>query len=346
MFSRRAWDHLKTVTRPALMLAPTNYLDDIRAGCVAADIPGAVADHDTPWLFGRLIGAVQMQGISDANAAAFTAKHGIVGWADLAAALDADPDCPRLRSYWDFSDCRYRKVAGTCSEPRHLGCCPVPTHPTRKGSLIVAAYSLALFLRDVCDGDLVAWLDFRLAEADRGPGALDRAVSMGAAVLGPLREISGIGEKVWSMALADMLLAADPDRERWVTTGAAMVVVDSLLHNHLHRTGTLRRFGAEHPYGPRCYGPGGCASIIRGLSDRIDARAFNPAFPASFPRFVQFAIWRLCSTSELDQCNGNRIDDRRRCMNIGCPAFSDCDRVVLRPTHKTPHIPLDLDLLY
>src|SRR3954454_18029902 len=29
-------------------------------------------------------------------------------------------------------------------------------------------------------------------------------------------------------------------------------------------------------------------------------RAFNPRFPACFPRFVQFAMWRLCSSSELD----------------------------------------------
>jgi hypothetical protein len=106
------------------------------------------------------------------------------------------------------------------------------------------------------------------------------------------------------MALADLLLGADPGRERWVWTGASMVVIDTPLHNHLHRTGTLRRFGAEHPYGPRCYAPGGCADIIRGLAERVDAREFNSDFPACFPRFVQFAVWRLCSASELDVCNG------------------------------------------
>lgn len=119
------------------------------------------------------------------------------------------------------------------------------------------------------------------------------------------------------------------NRERWITTGAGMVVVDTLLHNHLHRTGTLRRFRAEHPCGPRCYAPGGCSDLIRGLAERVDAREFNPTFPACFPRFVQFAVWRLCSTSELDFCNGNRIDDRDRCGNAVCPAFSDCDRVAL-----------------
>ena len=58
---------------------------------------------------------------------------------------------------------------------------------------------------------------------------------------------------------------------------------------------------------------------------------FNPDFPACFPRFVQFAIWRLCLTSELDVCNGNRIDDRGRCQNAICPVFPECDRVALCP---------------
>ncbi len=113
---------------------------------------------------------------------------------------------------------------------------------------------------------------------------------MGAALIGPLTHIYGFGSKIWSLALADLLLAADPNRERWITTGAGMIVIDTLLHHHLHRTGTLRRFHAEHPYGPSCYAPNGCADILRGLAARIDAREFNPAFPACFPRFVQFAI--------------------------------------------------------
>ncbi|WP_245291066.1 hypothetical protein [Methylobacterium aquaticum] len=318
--------------QPALSLAPTTYLDDIRSQLSADEIPSAVAEHDTPWLFGWLIGVSQFQGISDANAAAFAAKHGVVGWDDVMTALKAGPTCPRLRSYWSFDGCRYRKAACTCAEPQHLGACPLTTHPTRKGALIVAAYALALFVRDICDNDLVAWFDRRLAEADGGPDAPDRAVAMSRALVAPLSEISGIGKKVWSMALADLLLAADPDRERWVTSGAAMIVVDSLLHNHLHRTGTLRRFRAEHPYGPRCYAPGGCADLIRGLANRVDARAFNPTFPACFPRFVQFAMWRLCSASELDLCNGNRIDDRQRCANAACPIFPRCDRVVLCPS--------------
>ena len=77
----------------------------IRANLVADGIPDAVARRDTPWIFDWLIGVSQFQGISDANAAAYTAKHGIVGWDDIRSALDAGPACHRLRSYWHFEGC-------------------------------------------------------------------------------------------------------------------------------------------------------------------------------------------------------------------------------------------------
>ena len=75
--------------------------------------------------------------------------------------------------------------------------------------------------------------------------------------------------------------------------------------------------------------PAGCAAIIEALARRIDARDFNPAFPVSFPRFVQHAIWRFCAEGMLDICNGNRIDDRARCENRYCPVFDECDRTCL-----------------
>jgi hypothetical protein len=74
-----------------------------------------------------------------------------------------------------------------------------------------------------------------------------------------------------------------------------MIAIDTLVHNFLHRTGILARFGADHLYGAGCYRPGGCADIITLVAAQIDARAFNPAFPAIFPRFVQHAIWRYCA---------------------------------------------------
>jgi hypothetical protein len=86
-----------------------------------------------------------------------------------------------------------------------------------------------------------------------------------------------------------------------------MIAIDTLVHNFLHRTGILHRFGAPHAYGSACYRPGGCAEVVETVAERIDARTFNPAFPAMLPRFVQHAIWRYCAQTGLDVCNGNRI---------------------------------------
>jgi hypothetical protein len=116
------------------------------------------------------------------------------------------------------------------------------------------------------------------------------------------------------------------------------VAVDTLVHNFLHRTGILRRLCADHPYGDRCYRPGGCAGILGLLAADIDAREFNPAFPATFPRFVQSAIWRYCAENGLDVCNGNRIDDDARCDNAHCQLFRRCDRIALRIEHEKDYI--------
>ena len=113
-----------------------------------------------------------------------------------------------------------------------------------------------------------------------GPSAVSRVTAKRSAAYCC---IHGVSSKVLSMAFANLLLGADPSRERWVTTGASMVAVDTLVHNWLHRTGSLRRLGAEHAYGPACYRLGGCASIIEETARRIDARQFCPDGPAFFP---------------------------------------------------------------
>ena len=109
-----------------------------------------------------------------------------------------------------------------------------------------------------------------------------------------------------------------------------MIAVDTLVHNFLHRTGILREMHANHPYGAGCYGSNGCAAIIERIASEIDARRFNPGFPANFPRFVQFAIWRFCAEAGLNRCNGHRIDDRAACDQSDCPVFARCARVPLK----------------
>lgn len=148
-------------------------------------------------------------------------------------------------------------------------------------------------------------------------------------ILDPLGTVHGVGPKVLSMALSALLLGTDRKQERWLTTGASLIAVDTLVHNWMHRTGILRRLWAEHPYGAGCYRPGGCAEIIERVAGRMDARRFNPAFPPTFPRYVQIAVWRLCAQNGLGICNGDQINDRTRCTNAECPLFRRCDRVPL-----------------
>jgi hypothetical protein len=132
------------------------------------------------------------------------------------------------------------------------------------------------------------------------------------------------------MVLSSLLLSAGQQRPLWREVGVGLVAVDTLVHNFLLRTGILRRLGADHPYGVRCYRTGGCADILTRFAASIDARQFNPAFPQTFPRFVQNAVWRYFAANGLDICNGNRIDDTARCDNRHCQLFRHCDRVALR----------------
>ena len=188
----------------------------------------------------------------------------------------------------------------------------------------------ALFvIRDVADGDLIGWIDDRLDQAN-DPLAPDRLARACNALIEPLRNIYGVSDKVLAIGLSGILIGAANVRPRWFEVGVQLIAVDTLVHNFLHRTGILRRFKATHPYGVGCYRPGGCADIIARVARQIDARAFNPSFPALFPRFVQLAIWQYCSQQGLDICNGNRIDDRHRCQNSQCRLYSTCDRIRLK----------------
>lgn len=324
-----AWQWVEQVTRPILRLADSDYLDAVASRLHEAGVQDAMLRHDSGPLVDLLLRYSSLQGISDERAFAWDAQHGGVTHAAITAALASRPACPELKSYWHFR-CGYRKGLGQCARPNHQAACPVPQHPLRKGLLNVLSYSLGLFVRDVCDGDLIAWIDDRLRQADPGRGVAGRAQAMRQALVEPLRSVHGYSYKLLNMSLAEILLGADLGRERWVTTGESMLSVDTVVHNLLHRVGVLRRLGADHPLGPRCYGPGGCATVIEELASRFDARTINPAFPQCFPRLVQSALWSFGSAGELNICNGNNIDDSRRCQQCFCPASKMCARVQLR----------------
>jgi hypothetical protein len=310
------------------------FIDEAGLGPDGKDLRKAIRSRNTAALFDYLVAALSYQGISDEVAKNFMDRHGLASWHVIESDLRRRPSCPKLRSYWHFHDCRYNKSRFTCAEPTHLADCPLPRSWLRNGRLNQTAYSLYLFVRDVADSDLVGWIDRRLGAVDQAPGR-HRLARMRGALIDPLREVYGASDKVLMMALSQLLLGAPRPRRLWREVGGSMVAVDTLVHNFLHRTGILDRFDAHHSYGPACYRPNGCGEIIETLAGEIDANRFDRRFPKTFPRFVQYAIWRYCSQQGLDVCNGNQIDDRKPCENVQCALYPNYDRITLNAGKRT-----------
>jgi hypothetical protein len=308
-----------------------SLLDDIDEEIRHAGLDQAVASGITPPIFDWLLRAFSFQGISDRVALSYMEKHGTASWSAMEASLETSPTCQKLTNYWDYAGCRYDKGSFTCAEPDHIDACPVPRPRLRNGRLNQTAYSLFLFVRDIAGGDLIGWIDRQL-EAAAGSSDAGLEAARQEALIGPLRGVFGISDKVLTMALSSLLIGARGQRPVWFETGKAMIAIDTLVHNFLHRTGILESCGVPHRYGPACYAGGGCAEIIRGVANRIDARSFNRSFPKTFPRFVQHAIWRYCAAEGLDLCNGNRIDDHGRCQINYCYLFETCGRKSLKST--------------
>jgi hypothetical protein len=319
---------VRLILKVCRIVGTAAFIDEAGLGLDGKDLRKAIRGRNTAALFDWLVAALSYQGISDEVAKNFMDRHGLASWQVIESDLRRRPSCLKLKSYWHFYDCRYNKSRFTCAEPDHLADCPLPRSWLRNGRLNQTAYSLYLFVRDIADGDLVGWIDRRLQAADE-PSGPDRPARMRAALIDPLREIYGVSDKVLTMALSQVLLGAPRSRPLWREVGGSMIAVDTLVHNFLHRTGILQRFEAEHPYGPACYRPNGCAEIIETVAGEIDASQFDHRFPRMFPRFVQYAIWRYCSQQGLDICNGNQIDDRKPCKNVQCLLYPNCDRITL-----------------
>jgi hypothetical protein len=318
---------VRIVHQVCCLAGSASLIDDLQSDLEGVDLRAIIGSGDNVALYDWLIDAVSYQGISDRVAFDYMERHGRLTWQDVEAGLANRALCPKLQSYWQFHDCRYDKASRTCAEPDHIARCALPRRKLRNGRLNQTAYSLFLFIRDIADGDLIGWIDYRLTVSAGFPG--DRASQVRAASIEPLREVYGVSDKVLMMALSCILISAPPDRQHWIEAGMTMIAVDTLVHNFLHRSGILHRLKADHAYGYACYQPNGCADIIYRVSKQIDARSFNSSFPRLFPRFVQHAIWQYCSQQGLNVCNGNRIDDRKCCDNIYCRVFKLCDRISL-----------------
>jgi len=311
----------------AWLAGQPNYLDDLRDSIEALRLFESTGRPRSANVYEWLAATANYQGISDAVARNYMADHGRPRWRAVAHGVNTG-SCPLLASYWHFHGCGYRKGAHRCGRPDLIAACPVPAHQFRNGNLNQLAYSLFLFIRDIADGDLVGWIDRRLGEAGIGSGD-ERLTRMVDAIIEPLSGVHGLSDKVLGMALSDLLVVGNARNPLWGEVGGSMIAIDTLVHNFLTRTGILKRAGANHLYGPHCYGPGGCAAVLKRLSRAIDARQFNPEFPKFFPRYIQRAIWSFCAEEGLDVCNGRRIKDSRRCANRDCRLFQACDRLAL-----------------
>ena len=303
-----------------------SFIDDVRADLSAHGILGAVRRRDTPALFDWMVATLSYQGISDEVAAGYMRDHGQPRFYDLQAKLSRAWPCPKLQSYWHYADCGYRKSARTCGQAALLRHCPVPTHDLRNGRLAQMTYSLFLFVRDVMGSDIVGWIDRQLA--DVGGGCGNRVEHMASALVDPLCHVYGMSDKVVRMMLAELLIgAAGRTRPDWMQVGGSLIAIDTLVHNFLVRTGVQAALGMSHPYGPACYGPSGCASVIMAAAAEIDATTFNSDYPRHFPRFVQNSIWRYCAQRHFDICNGIKITADHRCRQLHCRLFKKCARL-------------------
>jgi hypothetical protein len=255
------------------------------------------------------------QGISDQVARNYIRQHGNASWAGIAEGLKATPPpCPLLRSHWDFDGCRYDKTSFTCSEPDRIDHCPLPLHQLRNGRLNQMAYSLYLFVRDIAERDLVGWIDQRLTPSpatNGGETAQER-------LIGPLRTVYGISDKILTMTLSGLLLGASDGHPSWFAVGKDMIPIDSLVHNFLHRSGILENCGAQHGYGVGCYAKGGCADIIHAIAAQIDARAFNANYPIAVQHGRPLQIpARSAVPFSFDRCDN--VLTRRAASMSRCP---------------------------
>jgi hypothetical protein len=224
----RALDHaVRIIYRVCCLAGAPDLIDEIREELRAEGIPAGIRRHDTAVLFDWLMTALSYQGISDRVAFNYMKAHGQAKWHDIEAKLGHGSTCPKLQSYWHYHGCRYDKISRTCAEPDHVARCPVPSHDLRNGRLNQTAYSLYLFIRDVADGDLVGWIDRQFREAD-WPHDADRPGRLRAALIEPLREVYGVSDKVLTMTLSCVLLAAPRGYETWRQVGASMIAIDTL----------------------------------------------------------------------------------------------------------------------
>ena len=200
-----------------------------------------------------------------------------------------------------------------------LPSCLAPNLTARTGKLAQTAVALHLLFRDVCGGDFIEWLDKHIDAAE--------PIGSGNRMVASLRSLFGVSDKVVNMTISALLIGGRPHDAAWLAVGSHMLTVDTLVHNFMHRTGLLADHNVPHAFGAACNLEGHCAEIIRAAAAQIDARAYDPDYPANFPRLIRSALWQFCARDEFAISNGDRIDDRLLCSGEHCPVAGDSRRI-------------------
>ena len=302
-------DHAYRLIYQACCLAgSTNLLEDLRDA--ETGLPAIVSRRDTPALFDWWVSALsyrpyQMPWPMSTCASASVTWRGLTR--DLASSDQGVPSCKAIGITAAAGTTR---AAAPVPSLTTSGAAPAPASPAQWAAQPDRLFPVPVHTRHCRKrpGRLVRQPTCRCGHRTGGRQAARNAQ----ALIGPLRNVFGVSDKVLTMTLSAILISAPNTWPHWSAVGCSLIAVDTLVHNFMARTGILRRLGADHAYGAACYQPGRCAQIIEATAAKIDATKFNPTYPADFPRFVQHAIWRYCAQQGLDVCNGNRIDDRKK----------------------------------
>jgi hypothetical protein len=226
----------------------------------------------------------------------------------------ASAKCPKLRSFGDFHECGYSKTNKNCNESKFLRKCPLPRYGMKNGKLNQMVFSVYLFLRDQCKGDFPGFVQGIVGAESLKQLKGMKEDELGSAIrnlVGEMDQIFNVGPKLANMTLSELLSVKKVKGWDYSQLFPHMVAVDTLVHEFLHRTGTLKLYGLEHKYGESvCHSQNGCVGVINNISRQIDCKRYSEEYPEYYPRMVQVCIWKFCTDScNKNNCKYDQLDD-------------------------------------
>lgn len=235
-------------------------------------------------------------------------------------------ECPKLESFDQFDRCGYSKSqkdsGKPCTMPRFFNECPLPQYDMKNGKLNQMVFSTYLFLKDRCQGDFPGFIKEIFGTPQQVEKLEEEELNARVKTLeNEMCRIFNVGPKLINMTMSS-LFYAKTGKWNYRRVFPQMAAVDSLVHEFLHRTGTLKLFGREHKYGEKvCHSPEGCVGVINDIARQIDCRRYNKDYPEYYPRMVQVCIWKFCTEScNQKNCKYEELDE-------GCEFFDWCEHL-------------------